>query len=343
MQTVISNSVPARVGILGNPSDGYGGRTLGLAVDAFQATVTLTPSGSASERRGITIVPNADDATRWRSSADLVDRIDRFGYGTGPQVMAATVRTFVDVVRGLQANGRNIEMPEDFELRYETGIPRQVGLAGSSALVVATMRCLIDFVGLEVPAPVLASLALRAETEQLGISAGLQDRVVQTLGGLVAMDFGTMTVDPLFGVSHGVYEVLDSSLLPPLFCAYLPASAEPSGAYHGNLRARFDAGDTTVRSTLHELAALVVEGRASLRWGNHDRFGELVGHNMDLRRSLGPLPERQLGLVEAVNDLDAPATFAGSGGAVVGVADSDEHLDRIERGLTNQGVAFLRL
>lgn len=342
-QEQIAHSAPARVGLLGNPSDGYGGRTLGLAVEAFRATVTLIPTGSDPERRGITIVPSVDDATRWNSSADLADRIDRFGYGTGPQVMAAAVRTMIDVVRGLNENGQTVLLPEDFELRYETTIPRQVGLAGSSALVVATMRCLIEHIGLEIPDAVLASLALHVETDQLGITAGLQDRVVQTHGGLVAMDFGAMAVDPLFGVAHGDYEVLDGSLLPPLFCAYLPASAEPSGAYHSTLRARFDAGDALVRSTLHELAALVVEGRAALRWNNPARFAELVGHNMDLRRRLGPLPEKQLALVDAVNELDAPATFAGSGGAVVGVAVDDDHLDRLERSLTNQGISFLRL
>ncbi|MEZ5377693.1 MAG: hypothetical protein R2733_14405 [Acidimicrobiales bacterium] len=335
--------MPARVGLLGNPSDGYGGRTLGLAVDAFSATVTLTPTGDQPERRGITLVPHDDDRASWRSSAELADHLDRFGYGTGPQVMAAAVRTFIDVTRGLAARGETVRPPEDFELRYETTIPRQVGLAGSSALVIATLRCLMTHSGLDIPDAVLASLALRAETEQLGITAGLQDRVVQTHGGLVAMDFSHLVTEPRFGVAHGHYEAMDPALLPPLFLAYLPASAEPSGAYHGTLRARFDAGDTVVRSTLRELAALVTEGRAALRWHNAERFGELVAANMELRRRLGPLPERQVALVDMAGELDAPATFAGSGGAVVGVATDEDHLDRLDRTYRNQGAHFLRL
>ncbi len=350
---MITARVPARVGLLGNPSDGYGGKTLGLAVEAFEATVTLTPTGDSRDRRGITLVPNDDDRPHWYSSAEMADRIDRFGYGSGTQVMAAAVRTFIDVVRGLQANGMQsdgltskghvVRQPEDFELRYETTIPRQVGLAGSSALVVATMRCLMTYTGLAIPDAVLASLALRAETEQLGITAGLQDRVVQTHGGLVAMDFANMITEPRFGVALGRYEAIDAALLPPLFLAYLPASAEPSGSYHGTLRARFDAGDAVVRTTMRELASLVVEGRAALRWRNHERFGQLVAINMDLRRRLGPLPDRQVALIDMANELDAPATFAGSGGAVVGVATDDDHLDRLERNFVNQGTHFLRL
>ena len=280
----------------------------------------------------------------------MAERIDRFGYGIGTQIIAAAVRTFIDVVRGLQANGLQsdglaskghvVRQPEDFELSYETTIPRQVGLAGSSALVVATLRCLMEYTGLVIPNEVLASLALRAETEQLGITAGLQDRVVQTHGGLVAMDFSQMAIEPRFGVAHGRYETMDPGLLPPLFVAYLPASAEPSDSYHGTLRGRFDAGDAVVRTTMRELAALVVEGRAALRWRNHERFGELVARNMELRRRLGPLPELQEALVDIANELDAPATFAGSGGAVVGVAADDEHMDRLEANFTNRGVEF---
>lgn len=40
----IRSRVPARIGLLGNPSDGYGGKVLALSVDNFYAVVTLRPS-----------------------------------------------------------------------------------------------------------------------------------------------------------------------------------------------------------------------------------------------------------------------------------------------------------
>jgi glucuronokinase len=329
---VIVADAPARVGLLGNPSDGYGGRTLGFAVPAFGARVTLAPGD------GIAVSPGPDDLPIWASSRDLVDRIDRFGFGTGTQVLAATIRTFIDVCDSVDHR-----RPDDFELSYRTTIPRQVGLAGSSALVVAGLRCLCEYVELEIPDPVLASLALRVETDQLGITAGLQDRVVQTLGGLVAMDFSHLEIDARFGVAHGHYESLDPELLPPLFVAYRSAAAGPSGTYHAGLRSRFDAGDPVVRSTMRELAALVTEGRAALRWHDHRRFAELVAQNMELRRRLGPLPLDQVALVDLAGSCDAPATFAGSGGAIVGVADDAEHLVRLERVFINRAMGFIAL
>lgn len=314
---MISVTAPARVGILGNPSDGYGGRTLSLAIPQFEATVALEPADK------LEIVANDADRPVWSSVADLVDRVDRHGYGTGPQLLAAAVRTFADVADSVEHRGFG---GRSFRLSYSTNIPRQVGLGGSSALVVAALRALGELTGLELADRVLPSIALRVETEQLGITAGLQDRVVQTYGGLVAMNFGEMTTDARFGVSHGDYRTLDPAGLPPLFLAYREQSAEPSGNYHKTLRHRFDRGDGEVREGLAALAALVVEGEAAVRWGNGERLGELIGRNMRIRRSLAPIPESQLELVDVVDDLGFPATFAGSGGAIVGAYASAEDL-----------------
>ncbi len=323
---MIAHTAPARVGILGNPSDGYGGRTLSLALPQFEATVELEPADR------LEIVANEPDEPQWQSVGDLVDRIDRHGYGTGPQLLAATIRTFADVALSLEYRGFDRHA---FRLSYRTTIPRQVGLGGSSALVVATLKSLAELTGIEVPKHILPSIALRVETEQLGITAGLQDRVIQSYGGLVAMNFGEMATDARFGVTHGDYREVDLDGLPGLFLAYREQAAEPSNSYHRVLRQRFEGGDGAVRETLRSLAALVVEGEAALRWKNTERFAELIAKNMTLRKLLGPIPERQLELVEAADGCEAPATFAGSGGAIVGAYADDEQLQRVVAAMTS--------
>jgi glucuronokinase len=40
--TVVATSF-ARIGLMGNPSDGFGGKTVSLLLENFKATVTLTP------------------------------------------------------------------------------------------------------------------------------------------------------------------------------------------------------------------------------------------------------------------------------------------------------------
>lgn len=65
---------------------------------------------------------------------------------------------------------------------------QQAGLSGSSAIVCAALSCLIDFYGVrdKISVEVRPNLILNAEKE-LGIVAGLQDRVAQVYGGLVYM------------------------------------------------------------------------------------------------------------------------------------------------------------
>ena len=80
----------------------------------------------------------------------------------------------------------------NFTLSYDTNIPRQVGLAGSSAIVTATLNCLMKFFNLndnDLPKPKRASFILNVESTELFIQAGLQDRVIQVYEGLVYMDF----------------------------------------------------------------------------------------------------------------------------------------------------------
>ena len=75
------------------------------------------------------------------------------------------------------------------EVRWSTSIPRGVGLGGSSAIVIATLRALCDLYRVRLTQAEMAELALAVEVEELGITAGLQDRVAQCFGGVMFMDF----------------------------------------------------------------------------------------------------------------------------------------------------------
>lgn len=304
---------------------------MGMAVQQFGATVELV---GAEE---LEIVPNPDDEPMWADVDDLVGQVDAYGYLNVPQLLTATIRTFADVASfEVSAVGSDAGPMlagfrwTAFRLSYHTTIPRQVGLGGSSALIIATLRCLAEFTDLDVPREILPSIALRVETEHLNLTAGLQGRVVQTYGGLMAMNFGEMTTDARFGVSHGEYHDVDPSSLPSLFLAYRASAARPSDRFHRVLRRRYEDGDSLIRELLHQLAALALEGEAALRWKDGDRFAELLGENMRLRRQLGPVPDEQIELVDLALTCEAPATFAGSGGAIVGAYADDDHLARLK-------------
>ena len=79
----------------------------------------------------------------------------------------------------------------------------------------ATLRCLMEFYGVEIPLEAQPTFVLAVEQEELGIAAGLQDRVIQVYEGLVYMDFDKSRARDVDGFTCYDYEPLDPALLPP--------------------------------------------------------------------------------------------------------------------------------
>src|SRR5215470_8895012 len=151
----------ARAGLLGNPSDGYHGRTISLSVRNYWAEVVLY------EWDSVDIVLADDDRARFDSVYELAQDVRLHGYYGGIRLIKATIKRFVDYC---QSRGHKLH-DRKFSVRYQTTIPRQVGLAGSSAIIVATLRCLMDFYDVQMPQAVQPSFVLSVEREELGIAA----------------------------------------------------------------------------------------------------------------------------------------------------------------------------
>jgi glucuronokinase len=318
----------ARAGLLGNPSDGYFGCALSVVLRNFRATVTL------EESTELRIEPDAHDADLFRSIEELVESVNRRGYYGGTRLVKAAIKTFSD-----HCDRHDIVLPsQNFTARYRSSIPRQVGLAGSSAIVTATLRALLDFFTLDIPREHQANLILSAETEELGITAGLQDRVAQVYDGLVYMDFSRDLMEDL---GHGAYESLDPHLLPTMFVAHQTQPTKVSGRVLNDLRNRWERGDAEALETLDRIAALASSGRDALLEGQHGRFASLMNENFDLRRRIMRIDERDLAMVETARTLGASAKLTGSGGAIVGVVQGETMKRRIAKQLGALGARVI--
>ena len=322
----------ARAGLIGNPSDGYHGKTISITVHNFRAQVALY------EWDQVEVVWSQEDRSRFRSIGDLVDDVRLHGYYGGVRLVKATIKAFVEYCRrqGHALHERN------FSIRYESDIPRQVGMAGSSAIIVATLRCLMEFYGVEIPLRVQPSLALSVETVELGIPAGLQDRVIQVYDGVVAMDFSREKMENVCGFDCGVYEPLDSSTLPHLYIAYDANVGEPTEVTHGDLRSRFDAGDPQVTDAMAQFAQFATDARDAIGRGDQQKLSELIDRNYDLRRSICTLPPGQAMMVDRARVAGASAKFAGSGGAIIGTYEDDATYERLGQEMDALGCRLIK-
>ncbi len=322
----------ARAGLVGNPSDGYHGKTIALTVANFAAEVVLY------EWEDVEIVWTEQDQSRFSSIQDLVRDVKLHGYYGGVRLIKATIKKFYDHCQRCRYELHRT----NFSIRYRSDIPRQVGLAGSSAIIVATLRALIDFYQVPIPLEVQPSLALAVETEELGITAGLQDRVIQVYGGLVYMDFAEEQTRERDGYRHGVYERLDPGLLPPLYLAYSADEGEPTEVFHNDIRSRFLRGESAVVQAMQRCARLAAEARLALLQRDAEHLGQLIDQNFDTRRSISQLPRGQVAMVEAARSVGASAHFAGSGGAILGVYRDETMFQRLQQTLGGIGCRVLR-
>ena len=329
---LIRKKAYARAGLIGNPSDGYNGKTISIIVRNYWAQVTLY------EWDQLELIPSQEDKSRFRGIRELANDVKLHGYYGGLRLVKATIKRFVEycIASGHRLHERN------FSVRYESNIPRQVGLAGSSAIIVATLRCLMEFYKVEIPIEVQPSLALSVETEELGIAAGLQDRVIQVYGGVVFMDFSKQRMRSLRGMSCGVYERLDPALLPPLYLAYNTAVGEPTEVVHNNLRHRFQQAEPAVVEAMQGFAELTDRAREAILAGDSARLGQLIDANFDLRRSICRISSGQVEMVERARNAGATAKFAGSGGTIIGTYPDEATFQRLVADLEPIRCAVIR-
>lgn len=283
------STCPARAALAGNPSDGYGGAVVAVPVPDLAAFASAEPADRFSVRVG---------------DADL-DRL-----------LSATARSFADAV------GR----PRDVTLSATTTIPRSVGLAGSSALIVCALRVLAATIDHRFEPIELAQLALSVERDRLGIAAGLQDRLVQSVGQLVSMRF-----DPVG------FERLDPPVELPLFVAWSASAAQTSDTVHRSLRRRYDVADPHVITSMSGLAEQADRAATAIANGDLDRLAQAMNRTFEIRSMMIDVDIATRALVRIAVRNGAAANSAGSGGSIVGLARDHDHLAELESAFAGHG------
>lgn len=286
----------ARVALLGNPGDLYAGLVLAATIDAFETVVEVS--------RTTFYAPPA-----FLSDAAELQRLAFERVASGRAGCALTM---------------------------STTIPLRSGLSGSSAILIATLRALDAYYGLDLEPLAVARIAWEIERDELGAVAGPQDRVIQALGGLKLMDFSGP--DPL-----GTVTELDPELLPPLLVAWPPASGTPSDHTHRSVWDRVRGGDDALATRIDEFASIARRGTAALASGDHAGFADAIDANFDLRSEIFELTAADCSLVEIARAAGGAAKFCGSGGAIVAMPRADTDEPRLRAALESAGASTHRL
>ena len=134
METIKARSFP-RAGFLGNPSDGYFGKTLSFAFADYCVDLSLAESAK------MRFIPGEVDDAMFDSPESLVHDLRLYGYYGGIRMLKAVAKLFFEY-----CFEHDIKLPRrNFTAEYRTNIPRLVGLSGSSAICSAMLKALCKF------------------------------------------------------------------------------------------------------------------------------------------------------------------------------------------------------
>ena len=287
-------SAPGRAGIIGNPTDMYGGAVLSCSV-GMRARVTVTPAPDL-------VLETTGQECRIASRDDLRPQGDRFDLP----------RAILDYMH---------LPPLACHVRYESEIPLRSGMSGSTALVVALLQALLAWQGQYPHTYQLAERARHIELNYLRVVCGYQDAYMCTFGGLNYMDFrGKQFYREAEAELFATIEPL-SAYCPELpFVLGFTGVQHASGEVHKPLRERWLEGESAVVEGYERITEIARTGKKALLMADWPLMGRLMNENHAIQRDLGGSGESNERLIAAALEagvLGAKLAGAGHGGTII--------------------------
>ena len=310
MDTILA-SAPGRAGIVGNPSDMYGGSV--VSCSTFErACCALTPEDSL-----VLEAPGVEQEITGQNDLELrQDRLD---------ISKAVLRWFdVDV--------------EDarFRLSTKTDIPENAGLAGSTALLVSVFSCVAEHLGIAYKPHEIAENARRVEANVLGITCGYQDQYMAVFGGLNYVDFhGKEGLQQSPSEPFATLEPLSDLVSRTPFVIAHTGIKRHSGQVHKSVRQRWLEGEAEVVRGYDRVAELARLAKKALIQEDWSELGALMNENHMIQQSLGASGEVNDRLIEVARQsgaLGAKLAGAGHGGTIVALTfDADATISALKQ------------
>jgi galactokinase/mevalonate kinase-like predicted kinase len=304
---MIHSSAPGRAGIVGNPTDGYGGTVISCSL-AERASVSLTLSETM-----VLDVCGCQEVIRTRDDLRLT--------GAHTDVAKAVLLTFDGAVPS-----------RPFHLKATTRVPMRAGLAGSTAMIAAILGAVLRLLEIDMNRYQIAESTRKIEFEILGVTCGFQDQYMTTFGGLHCLDFRgkdphTATEEPIFAT----VEPLTSYVVDlPMVLANTGVQRH-SGTVHKGLRQRWIEGEKAVVHGYLRIAALAREAKKALLNQDWECLGAAMNENHAIQRSLGgsgEANEHLIGIALSAGSWGAKLAGAGHGGTILALHPEPEVVAR---------------
>lgn len=312
---IITATAPGRCGIVGNPTDMYGGNVLSCTVQE-RATCRLTIGTETETEKesvagaGVT-VNNDGETQKINSRSELALRGDKLDI-----VRAALL--FLNIDPGATS----------FDICLSTTIAMRAGMAGSTAMLASIVGVLDAHLQLGLNPYAVAETMRKIEAREMRVVCGFQDQHMAVFGGINFMNFAgkqdleqrsdepLATIEPLASLVEGL----------PLILAHTGVQHH-SGTVHQSPRQRWLAGEALVRDSYRRISELGWRAKRALVEKNWPYLGELMNENHALVAELGgsgPANDHLINAARSAGAWGAKLAGAGGGGTIIALAEDTE-------------------
>lgn len=313
-QNKIISSAPGRAGILGNPTDMYGGAVISCSV-GMRANALLRPNSTLTLSTG-------NEEVEIRGPRDLHFNGDRF-----------------DIARAVLDY---LGLPErPYRIEYGSSIPLRSGLSGSTALLVALLQAMLAWQNRHPHKYELAETARYIEYNHLKIVGGFQDAYMCVFGGLNYMDFSGKQFDQKTAERYATIEPLPVPKDDLPFVLATTGVQRVSGEVHKPLGKRWLQGEPAVVEGYRRIRAIGQMGKKALLNEDWPQLGALMNENHRIQRELGGSGESNERLIAAALEAGAPGAKlagAGEGGTIIALWPHEDNRP-LEKALREAGAA----
>lgn len=320
-------SVSGRAGIVGNPSDIYGGSVVSVSLPRrARVAIDLPAHADPTAPRfvlhcgGVTgLIHTPADLAPLGDATDLLRAVLR-----GLTHTYGLAEPDAQLIQWMVAHGDIWTLPAPIIISADTTVPYSAGLSGSTALIAAALRAFAGVAHIT-PTPYLLAEATRElEYTHMTMMCGFQDAYTTAFGGLVATDFRGRLFDQRPVAPPTRYGSLEPLLphlaqFPPLVVAHTGVS-RVSGTVHRPLTQRWLDGEDAVIQGYERVAELGQLGKWAILHADWPALGTLMNENHAIQRGLGgsgPANEQMIAVALEMGAWGAKLAGAGHGGTII--------------------------
>lgn len=310
---MVRATAPGRGGIIGNPSDIYGGTVVSCTIgERADATVSRSP-------RLIFDV---------YGHFQVIEREEQLEFDPDLHFLDVAKAVWRYLRRSEFAQQGLLDPQATFHVRAQSNIPLMSGCAGSTAMLTAILAAVLAHCEVELCRHQLAELARRVERHELGVHCGYQDQYMVVFGGLNCVDLRDK--ENHAEGSEAPFACVECLTADVPFLPFILANTgvqRHSGEYHAEPRRRWEEGDPARIAGFRRIGELGRLGKRALVEKNWQRLGELMNENHALVQDLIGVGEANQRLVDAAlaaGALGAKLSGAGRGGTIIALHENPD-------------------